>query len=193
MKLLVFSLLLLVPLLSEAQKTALFNNKVKLHDGIYTTTDEILSNSPKFPEIKIEAKSDFWIGGYTNLYYFDSSGKMNEYNDTLIFLVYDGQRFVYYKYDFHKLIQTGAVSTFIIERVYVDYRTGYVTDDSKLLFWDLETGKIDKLTPKKFEEILQRDNEIYETYSRIPKSRQKETLYYYLLKYNERNPVYIDL
>jgi hypothetical protein len=188
------SILLLVTVSLQAQDgTTPFNNKIKLMEGFYTSTFEILENSPKYPDIEIESKSSFWIGGYTKLYYFDSSGQKQDYDDTLVFLVYDKQRFVYYKNDFHKLILTGPVSTFMIERVHVEPNTGYKSIETKLLFWDLETGKISKLTPDKFDAILQRDSDLYSRYSRLSKGKKKDTLYYYLLQYNERNPVYINM
>lgn len=194
MRLILLPILLLVSVSLQAQYGSVpFNNKIKMKEGIYTSTFEILENNPRYPDIEIESKSSFWIGGYTNIYYFDSARQKQDFDDTLVFLVYDKQRFVYYKNDFHKLILTGPVSTFMIERVHVDYKTGYKSTETKLLFWDLETGKIARLTLEKFDEILQRDTDLYARYSQISKAQKKDTLYYYLLQYNERNPLYINM
>jgi hypothetical protein len=185
----IFSILFCSQLLLGQDSNSVFDNNVKLKEGIYTSLSEIIENSPKYFDCIFETKVDFWFG-QTSTFYHDKSGIRHELNDTILLVVEDGEKYVHYNSGFYRLIRTGAISTFIIETLYV-YSMGYRDLESNLYFWDLQTGMMDKLNPANFDEIIKRDNSIYSTYSGISKSQKKKTLYYYVLKYNEHNPIYI--
>ena len=183
-------LLFFLPEFLFSQEDALiFNGKTVLKEGVYTTISEVLSNSPKYHDCRFEVKVDFWFGK-TSIFYFDASGTQHEFNDTILFVVEEGNRYVNYKNHFCKLILTGAISTFYIENTTVySSQTSYT--HTNLYFWDIQTGIMDKVNITNLDEILRRDNSIYSTYSGVSDSVKKKTLYSYILKYNARNPIYM--
>jgi len=170
-------------------EVSVFDNQIKLEEGVYTSLSEILENSPKYYDCRFEYKVDYWFGK-TSIYYFDKTGTRHEFNDTILLIVEDGVRYVNFKNHFCKLILTGAISTFYIENTYL-YANGQNLVDTRLYFWDVLTGLINKLNRNTIDEVLQRDNFIYSTYSGISDSKKEKTLYSYILKYNSRNPILI--
>jgi hypothetical protein len=175
--------------LHAQEEVLVFDNKIKLQEGVYTSLSEILENSPKYYNYQFEYTVSFWTG-QSAMFYFDESGNRQNFEDTIVMIVEDGARYVNFKNHFCKLILTGAISTFYIENTYnIAPNDQYV--DNRLYFWDLTTGYINRLNYITIEEIFRRDSFIYSTYSAIPDSRKKKTLYSYVLQYNSRNPVYI--
>jgi len=168
----------------------IFNSKTVFNEGVYTTLSEVLSNSPKYIDCRFEVKVDFWFGK-TSIFYFDTSGTRHEFNDTILFVVEEGNRYVNYKNHFCKLILTGAISTFYIENTTV-YSGQSSYTHTNLFFWDLQTGIMDKVNITNLDEILKRDNSIYSIYSGVSDSVKKKTLYSYILKYNAHNPIYMN-
>lgn len=182
--------MILPEFLLSQDNTSEFNNKTALNEGVYTSLSEVLNNSPKYYECRFEAKVDFWFGK-TSIYYFDKSGVRHEFNDSILFVVEDGNRFVKYGNHFCKLILTGAISTFYIENTTI-YSGQSSYTHTNLFYWDIQTGIMDKVNITNLDEILKRDNSIYSIYSGVSNSVKKKTLYYYILKYNANNPIYMN-
>jgi hypothetical protein len=168
----------------------MFDNHIKLKEGVYTSFAEVLENSPKYHDCLFETKVDFWFGKM-KIYYYDKLGIKNEFIDTILLVVQDGKRYVKYKNRFCKLILTGAISTFFIESIYNDYSTGNMDTDYKLFFIDLKTGTIDKLNPPNIDNIFKRNNLLYSEYSLLSNTKKKKTLYSFILKFNMQNPIYV--
>ena len=184
-----FVFLVLPEFLLSQEDISIFNNQTILNEGVYTSLSEVLNNSPKYYDCRFESKVDYWFGK-TSIYYFDNLETRHEFNDTILFVVEEGNRYVKFKKHFCKLILTGAISTFYIENTMV-YSNGYSNTQTDLFYWDLQTGMMDKVNVTNMDEILKRDNSIYSIYSVLSNSVKKKTLYSYILKYNSRNPVYI--
>lgn len=174
--------------LFSQESNSIFDNQIKLKEGVYTTLSEIIENNPKYHDCLFETKVDFWFGKMS-IYYTDKFGAKHEFKDTILLVVEDGKRYVKYKNGFYKLILTGAISTFFIETSV--YSAGYEDKQAKLYFWDVKTGKTDKLNHTNIDEIIRRDSTVYSSYSAISDSKKAKTLYSYVLKYNLRNPIYI--
>jgi len=190
MKLFIIYFLLIFPeFLFSQDGMLILNNQIELKEGVYTSISEILNNSPKYYDCRFETKVGFWFGN-TSIYYFDNLGTRHEFNDTILFVVEDGNRYVKYKNHFCKLILTGAISTFYIENTVV-YTPNYANTQTDLFYWDIQTGIMDKVNVSNMDEILKRDSSIYSTYSGISNSVKRKTLYSYILKYNAHNPIHI--
>ena len=186
----IFFFLIFPEFLLSQNEMSVFNNQVELTEGVYTSLSEVLNNSPKYNDCRFETKVGFWFGNMS-IYYFDKTGTRHEFNDTILFVVEDGNRYVRYKNYFCKLILTGAISTFYIENTVV-YSSNFANTQTVLFYWDIQTGIMDKVNVDNMDEILKRDSSIYSTYSEIPNSTKKKTLYSYILKYNAHNPIYIN-
>ena len=191
MRHIIFLFIILLPeFLFSQDDAAFFNSKTVFKEGVYTSLSEVLSNSPKYHDCRFEAKVDFWFGK-TSIHYFDASGVRHEFNDTILFVVEDGNRYVNYKNHFCKLILTGAISTFYIENTTV-YSGQSSYTHTNLFYWDIQTSKMDKVNITNLDEILKRDNSIYSSYSGVSDSVKKKTLYSYILKYNANNRIYMN-
>ena len=169
--------------------SVLFNHEFKFKDGIYTQNIEVLINEPKYSRHDVEAKVDV-LFGKMKFYYLRESSKKEPITDSIFAYVEQGILRVYYKNQFHKLILKGPISTFYTETT-TKYSSGYVNKNDKLYFVDLLTGKIDRLTPDNIDSVIKRDGELYLKFSNISESKKRKTLYSYILKYNQNNPLYI--
>jgi hypothetical protein len=56
---------------------------------------------------------------------------------------------------------------------------------------DFDTGKIMEYDIENTELLLMRDAELYEEYVQLPNKKQKELMFVYIRKFNERNPLYL--
>jgi hypothetical protein len=194
MKNILFIVILLnyLPLYAQSDSVQL-DSKFHFKNGIYSSYIEVLNNNPKYPDFLLETRrsSEVIFGGSDYIFYNKLLNKQ-PYTDPLFAFVDDGVLLVYYKKDFHKLILTGAISTFFTEMT-THFSNGYTTTDANLYFLDLITGNIDKLNPENIDSIIKRDSRFYTDYSSISYSDKKKILYSYVLKYNKRNPIYIKL
>lgn len=180
-------------LLYAQRDSVIFDNQIKLKEGIYTSFSEIIANNPKYQNCSFETKGNFLFGKKLLIYYSDRFGNKFKFDDRILLVVHDGIRYVKFKKKFNKLILTGTISTFFIEKTYHDYRTGYTGTEDKLYFVDLKTNMIKRLKPIRIREIFRRDNILYSDYQSISDSKKRKTLYFYVLKYNMRNPIYIEM
>ncbi|MEI6062163.1 MAG: hypothetical protein WCR72_15790 [Bacteroidota bacterium] len=190
-RLIIFLILAWPGFLFSQDAISVFDNHTGLKEGVYTSLPEIMENSPKYYNCQFESKINFWFGK-TSEYYVDTSGIRHEFKDSILMVVEDGDKYVKYKNGFCRLIRTGAISTFMIDNTIV-YSNGYQNTQTSLLFWDVLTGKMGKLTITSMDEIFKRDNYIYSVYSGLSGSEKKQALFSYVLQYNEHNPIYLHI
>lgn len=170
-----------------------FDNTFRFKNGIYTTNTEILTNNPKYPDYLIAVKTGIaTIFDEPSYYYYKDTCDKKPFDDFLFAFVYDGQLLIHYKNNFHKLILTGAISTFFTEVIY-NYTDRYSKAYDQLYFVDFMSGAMDKLNPETIDDIIKQDSLLYSEFSSLSYSKQKKILYSFVLKYNKRNPVFITL
>jgi hypothetical protein len=169
--------------------STVFDRNFNFKNGIYSTYAEVLSNNPKYPGYKIDHNAQFYYSKI-QFYYFDRDLNKQPFNDSVFAIAEEGILFVKYKNQLFKLMNKGAISTFIVEKTRNQY-PGYMEEVQKVFFYDLKTGIIDKLTPNNAENFLMRDNELYTTFSDLNMIQKNKMIYSYILKYNTRNPIYI--
>ncbi len=63
--------------------------------------------------------------------------------------------------------------------------------EMKQYMLDFETGKVMEYDFKSLEVILMKDPELYDEYVALRKRKKKQLKFYYLRKFNERNPLFI--
>jgi len=56
---------------------------------------------------------------------------------------------------------------------------------------DFETGKIYEFDVESVKVLIMRDPELYEEFVKLTKKKQKELMFVYIRKFNERNPLYL--
>ena len=56
---------------------------------------------------------------------------------------------------------------------------------------DFETGNIYQYNMKTVETILMRDPELYDEFIQLRRRKKNKLMFFYLRKYNKRNPLYL--
>jgi len=69
--------------------------------------------------------------------------------------------------------------------------TSVARNEMKQFLIDFETGKVYDYTPKNVTLLIMKDAELHEEYVRLPKSKQKQLMFVYVRKYNEKYPLFI--
>jgi hypothetical protein len=100
--------------------------------------------------------------GYYDPYY-SPYGYSNYYNP------YNSYYSPYYPYSQPNTTRTE------LKQYIIDFESG------KVLEFDLENTKL----------LLMKDNELYEEYVQLPKKKQKDLMFVYIRKFNEKNPLYL--
>lgn len=110
--------------------------------------------------------------------------------------------------NFSRIHQIGALSHFIgkkivVENTYIDpnplyyrtqtMRTQTTREEMQEYILDFESGSIVEFDLKSVEGILKRDAELYNEFTQLSAKKKKQLKFFYLKKYNERNPVYFPI
>jgi hypothetical protein len=56
---------------------------------------------------------------------------------------------------------------------------------------DFETGKVMEFTADNVKLLIMKDASVYDEYVQLPKKKQKELMFVYVRKFNEKNPLYL--
>lgn len=56
---------------------------------------------------------------------------------------------------------------------------------------DFETGKVIDYEPKNVKILIMKDAELYEEYVKLSRKKQKQLMFVYIRKFNEKNPLYL--
>jgi hypothetical protein len=167
-----------------------FNNSVNLKNGIYTSFYEVLKNSPKYPDCTLQVRQQLLDTAYFQ--YLDPDQRLHDYEDPLFAVVKNDILYVRYRTRLCKVLIRDAVSIMNKELTYyLTYR--YVETEDHIFMVDFRKGTVKKLNADNLEEILVRDPVLYEEFSKLSVSKKRKSLYSYILKYNDRNPVYMEL
>jgi len=73
------------------------------------------------------------------------------------------------------------------------YYRPYTTSRTELRQYliDFETGRVYEFDVESVKVLIMRDPELYEEFVKLPKKKQKELMFVYIRKFNERNPLYL--
>jgi hypothetical protein len=189
----------------------------KFKDGIYLNFLQVKSNSPvsKFSILT----SDYEVDGsfYDNLTqqktisYFDIFGVKQDVETKRIWGYADkGVLYVQVGGTFNRINIVGSISHFIANVVeehesyydpmYGGYGTyygtsmgssSYTTSEVRQYIMDFSTGQVLEFTSENVEILLMKDVTLYDEYVALNKKSKNQLKFYYVRKFNERNPLYI--
>jgi len=71
------------------------------------------------------------------------------------------------------------------------YSQPMTRSEMKQYLFDFESGKILEFDVENTEVLLMKDNELYDEYVQLPRSKKKELMFVYIRKFNEKNPLYL--
>jgi hypothetical protein len=130
----------------------------------------------------------------------------------------NGVLYIYLSEGFHRVTIIGSICHFVANittydtRYYDPYYTGRYynspyynpyypyspynqrttrNSEMKQYLIDFETGKVMDYDYKSVEFMLMKDPELHDEYSSLRKRKKKQLKFYYLRKFNERNPLYL--
>lgn len=187
----------------EGSKLVKYDKNFVFDEGIYMNVNEFRNNSPSITEFNIVKHSQF--NGKTELQFncFDSVSSrfeiciaQNCWGYTTNNSVYIAQSIDGY---FFRLQMIGSLIHFYdmnrYSRSVYDDSFGYPTTnvqhgtESREFIIDMESGKRIEFNYKNFSAFLkEKDQELYQELESSKKKRKM--IYYYLIKYNEKHPIY---
>ncbi len=74
---------------------------------------------------------------------------------------------------------------------YSPYRQNSARSEVKQYLIDFESGKMMEFDLESTELLLMKDSELYEEFVQLPRKKQKEMMFVYIRRFNEKNPLYI--
>lgn len=185
-------IILLLPFNNFGQQIKVTNN-FRFNNGIYTCFGELINNSPRYLKCKLDIERP--PVGLPNYYYYDSLQKKHTFYDSCFAVVFDGILFIRNAEMFIKGYYLGSITMLKITRTDKTYWDKIFLDQffyvDKILILDLETGKIVSLFDSFLTEIFQRDPILYEEFMNDKKKNRKNNLISWIIKYNNRNPLYL--
>ena len=185
-----------------------------LNDGIYMNFQQFRSNDP-IPKSRIY--SDISYSGfkfYEKLFennYFtilDNLGAREKIPVKKVWgYVHNDQIYVQWNGEFNNLSYVGNISHFIADKAVArqypgGFYNGYTLNRSKSVKVTTEkaqymllmySGKILEFTRKNVAEAISVDKELRDEYLNLKRKKQRKMKFYYIRKFNERNPLYFKI
>jgi hypothetical protein len=193
-------------LLRSQADSVLYRPDARMPDGIYLTYDDFRKNRPITKEqivTRIDKEQLEFIGKTM----FEEKLTFNR-NDSVITMLtknawgyfQNNTLYLNFKDEFYRVPVFGSIS-YLVANVTVmttgfyDPRFGTTggssnTREIREFLMNFYDGVVTEFTVQTFEELLARDPELYAEFKKLTRRKQKEELYRYIRKYNERHPVY---
>ena len=199
---LIHLLLGVIPFGALSQTDVVIN---ELNDGLYVTVEDLQYNDPIPPTYLInnlDIRERDYLQKVVELdsirFYSRESDEMIIASTDLWGYCRNGIPYVWFDEQFARVQVVGSICHFttIVEEVsYVSdpfdrmgMPTKMVTKEIKENIIDLSTGTISRFTDDAFLPILQRDGGLYSEYAGLKKKEMEQKRFFFLKKYNERNP-----
>ena len=201
-------------IIAQNDTTITLDNNFEFKDGIYLSFEQVRSNSPITRSQIITDLDKDDIDFYEKLIkqefirYIDSGLTKVVETSKIWGFCDEGTLYIHWGDDFAKLITKGHLGYFIATQRVTTYDDPYFTtyyydpymtyprtsQEMRHYIIDFSAGKIYDFYPQSFMEILkQQDTILYQEYSNLSRRKQKKLLFYYLRKFNERNPLTITI
>lgn len=208
--------------MADNQK-ALLNQKFKFTDGIFLNFNQVKSNRPilKSGILTIVGYNDqdFFnkVLSHDVITYFDDQGYRRQVKKDNIW-GYSRNGILYVQIDghFNRITIVGGICHFVgtiithevryydpyYRYTYPSYNfyypstyeaTTYEREETRQFIMDFETGKIMEYDIQSVETALMRDPALYDEYMNLGARKKKQLKFLYIRKFNERNPVYLQV
>ncbi len=197
---------------SSSTKKIKYTPDFKFMEGIYLRFDQVISNQP-IQKSRIESPNEYNDPQYfeklmenDKLYIFDNLGTRQEIKTKDIWgYCSKGIIFINYNGDLNRVSFIGNLCHFIsnvtIQNTtydpYMNYNTyNYnaippTTTEMRQYILKFDTGEILEYDYKSLEICLMKDPTLYDEYNALSKKKKRQMIFFYMRKFNERNPLYI--
>lgn len=203
MRLLLASLLLLLPILAKTQdRLPPGDKRFAFQPGLYFTIEDYKANHANVKLEQLCDKSgkrifDLDINSGT-IYYLEGSEVKSFRGDHLFGYCYKNSYYVRLEYNqvsyFARLVVIGSLSHFVCE-VKTHISDPYSPMNSRTSYslvqfiLDYETGRIAPFSQDNFEYFLTKDQDLNLEYQALSKKKKRDLMFLYLRKYNEKHPI----
>ena len=191
------------------QRVVQYDRNFVFRDGIYISFSDFKNNAP-IPVSRIisdynKNSQDFFskVLSKRTFTYVDNTGKEQTTNsDETWGYSSGGIIYVNHGTDFNRMTIIGNISHFLAtvkmrmvnpDPFYYDRNFGVpqqYTYVSTQCILDFETGSIMDFSVNNMEIILSRDEALYQQFLALKKRQQRDAIFLYLRKYNEKHPIY---
>jgi len=202
----------------DSIKLVKYTPDFKFIEGIYLNIEQFKNNTPIPKSFVVSQKGNSDLDFFSSILeeeeisFFDSNGMKESYKTKNIWgYCNQGVVFIQYNDEFNRIPVVGSISHFVSNYTSTQYRRNdpyntygnpYYTDplmrnqsittkELKQYLLDFETGNIMDYSYDNLMIILMRDVELYEEFNNLKRRQKKKMVFFYLRKYNERNPLYI--
>ena len=203
---------------TDSVKLVKYTPDFKFAEGIYLTFEQMANNQP-IPKTRIVSNQnseaiDFFDKVFEDdkLVLFDENGMKREYVKNEVWGYCKlGAIYINYSESFNRIPVVGKVAHFVANELVESYggydpyyrnldpyaygynQNRYATTSKELrqFLLDFETGQVLDYNRESLKVILMRDPELYEEYNNLSRRKQKKMVFYFLRKYNERNPLMV--
>jgi hypothetical protein len=201
------SLFLFLPFCLGAQTDSVaFGPGFQFRQGLYLNFQQFRLNRP-VPRNRIVSNYDTTRLDFIRqvvsaklVKYLDESGALVEISPAKLWgFCENNSVYIRYNTDFNKVIVIGSICHFT--SLYTTYMTtgptnaasstyGTPVENTRQYIIDMKTGEVLEYTLGNLEGVFKRDAALYSEFSALRKGKRRKLMFYYLRKYNERNPLY---
>ncbi len=182
-------------------------------DGVYISFLQVKENKPVRPERIISDINPESFDYYNELmknnkiYFIDDFGvKQSVETKTIWGYARSGTLYINYNNTFNRIPVVGTISHFVADvtvirermadpfyynNFYSPLNSTYTTREMRQYLLDFKSGKIYPYNLQSVEVLLMQDPEIYDEFNQLKRKKKKKLLFFYIRKFNERNPLYV--
>lgn len=187
----------------------------KFKEGLYVNFEQVRNNNP-IPKSRLVStydynETDFFdnILAQNKVYYYDNIGNRSEIpTDKVWGFSRNGAIFIKVQEGYYRITLIGSVCHFVAMQTnysnyyaspyyynpyYDPYMGGhgsYPSSEMRQFLLDFKTGKVYNYSIDGIEVILMGDPELHDEFMALKKRKKRQSLFLYMRKYNERNPLY---
>jgi len=182
------------------------NQNLTFNDGIFISFNDfkqnqsiafsqIISNKPIENDIKEFLKKK-------KINYFDNNGIQQELKTKNIWgYCYNNKIYIHYNNEYNIIPIIGSISHFIANKqvytqAYSDpfqspysYNDTYKTSEPQEYILDINSGAVYEFNIKNFLLLLSKDNDLYTEFIKLKKRQQRQMIYIYLRRFNEKHRI----
>lgn len=187
-----------------------YNFDYVFKDGIYLTLSDMLNNKPiPYSSTDINPDEDVRtvLPNMNSIVFFNTYGTRQSISPYELWgFCYNGKPYIKWNQGFYLLPYIGTVTHFIanvtvVHETYSDpfYNSyyysmtpdRYYTSELRQLLLDTRNGEIRDFSIPVVEDILSSDSFLHDEFVDFSKRRKRKVMFFYLRKFNERQPLYM--
>jgi hypothetical protein len=192
---------------SDSQNdSVLYRPEKRMPDGVYLSYQDFRCNRPILKEQIVSSMDKNQLeflskNLFEETFRFKRNDSVIKYNSRDAWGYFQNNTlYVFFKDDFYRVPVFGAISYLVANVVvpgsgFYDPRFGtssgtVASREIREFMINFYDGEIQDFNIETFNVLLARDEQLYQQYKKLSRRKQKDELYRYIRKFNERNPVY---